>query len=240
MSAPPPTNPGSPPPPIERRQQPRVDPHRCAHHDAIYTLARASELHDQDTGDHVLRIRLIVERIALQMGFDPEEAEALGYDAMLHDVGKLTVPREILQSRSALSDADRLIMQLHTVNGERLLAERPSLQRAAIIARAHHECFDGSGYPEGLAGEAIPIVARITAAADVLDALMSERAYKRAWTYERALAAVVDLAGTQLDPYVVEALRRCNEQCSLSAIYLESPRCAQIEDLPDRRDHDRP
>ncbi|MHC5023795.1 MAG: HD-GYP domain-containing protein [Planctomycetota bacterium] len=192
--------------PDDRRGQPRSDPDRRLHHDALYAFARAAEHHDADTGRHVLRIRDLVVLIALELGFDADDADAIGHDAMLHDVGKLEIPAEILAKPGPLSDDERRIMEQHTICGERLLAAPASMRRAARIARHHHECWDGSGYPDGLAGEAIPLEARITTAADLLDALLAERAYKPAWTWSDALAKVQSLAGTRLDPQVVEAL----------------------------------
>jgi len=170
----------------------------------IYTLARAAEAHDAHTGEHVLRMRAVVEVIAGQMGIG--DAEALSYDAMLHDVGKLMVPVEILEKPGELTADERSVMEAHTRHGEALLADRPTLARAARIARSHHEHWDGSGYPDGLRGEAIPLEARITAVADVLDALAMERAYKSAWSFEDAWTRVQSLAGSQLDPEIVRAL----------------------------------
>jgi len=188
----------------DRRAAPRTDPDRRAQHDVIYTLARAAEAHDAHTGEHVLRIRAVVELIAERLGID--DAEALGYDAMLHDVGKLMVPVEILQKPGELTADERTTMEAHTHHGETLLADRPTLARAARIARSHHECWDGTGYPDGLRGNAIPLEARLTAVADVLDALAMERAYKSAWSFDDALAKIQSLAGTHLDPEIVGAL----------------------------------
>ncbi len=209
-----------PSPSVERRAEPRDDPTRRVHHDAIYTLARAAELHDEDTGNHVVRIRLIVERIAKRMGF--RDPEALGHDAMLHDVGKLTVPHDILKKPGKLADGERWVMESHTIQGERLLSRRDTMRRASRIARSHHECWDGSGYPDGISGEAIPIEARITSAADVLDALVADRCYKESWSYREALDEVCDLAGTKLDPAVVDAIKKCDEDGTLSDIFRPS------------------
>lgn len=210
----------------ERRGRPRSDAARAAHHDAIYTLARASESHDEDTGAHILRIRRIVEEIALQLDFAAQDAADLGFDSMLHDVGKLRIPEEILKKPGALTAEERSLMESHTMRGERLLADRPTMRRAARIARSHHEAWDGSGYPDHLAGQDIPLEARITAAADVLDALIAERCYKQAWPYEDAMREVIGLAGTKLDPAVVEALKRCNAHGNLCAIFGLPDQCA--------------
>ncbi|MHC4991127.1 MAG: HD-GYP domain-containing protein [Planctomycetota bacterium] len=213
----------------DRRSRPRTDPARTAHHDAVYTLARASELHDSDTGQHVLRIRSIVEQLALQLNFDADDAEALGYDAMLHDVGKLRLPAALLQKADALTSAERGRIESHTVLGEELLSERPSMLRAASIARSHHERYDGQGYPDGRLGEEIPLAARITAVADVLDALLSARAYKEAWSFEQAFDAVCRLAGSQLDPEVVAALRRCHDAGTLREVWSAAPSTGPTE-----------
>jgi putative two-component system response regulator len=203
----------------DRRTAPRLNPARAAHYDAIYTLARASEAHDEDTGSHVLRIRRIVERLAIELGHDEETARDLGHDAMLHDVGKLRIPPSVLKKPGELTDAERTVMESHTVRGERLLSDRPTMQRAARIARSHHECWDGTGYPDGLSGQDIPMAARITAVADVLDALISERCYKQSWSYEQAMKEVISLAGTKLDPEVIDALRRCDAEGTLRDVF---------------------
>ncbi|MBT8486519.1 MAG: HD domain-containing protein [Phycisphaerae bacterium] len=200
----------------DRRREPRDDPDRRRHHDVIYLLARAAETHDQDTGAHVVRIRKLVESIAERMNV--EDAEDLGYDAMLHDVGKLLVPRAILAKPAALTPAEREIMASHTILGADLLAARETMHRAASIARSHHECWDGSGYPDGLAGERIPLAARITAVADVFDALVSDRVYKEAWSYHDALAELTELAGVKLDPAAVAALLACDAAGELEDI----------------------
>jgi putative two-component system response regulator len=211
----------------DRRTRARIDPVKQAHHDAVFTLARASEAHDEDTGAHVLRIRFVVEQIAIAMGLGADDARELGYDAMLHDVGKLRIAPEILKKPGQLTDAERIVMESHTIRGERLLGDRPSFQRAARIARSHHENWDGSGYPDHLRSDSIPLEARITAAADVLDALVSERVYKQSWTYEQAMREVIGMAGRKLDPAVVEALRRCNAAATLCSIFDVPPQCVE-------------
>ena len=134
----------------DRRRYARGNASYASHHDAIFTLARASEIHDEDTGTHVLRIRMVVEQIALHMNFSPDDARELGFDAMLHDVGKLRIPPEVLQKPGQLNEHERLVMESHTVCGERLLSDRTTMQRASRIARSHHENWNGSGYPDGL------------------------------------------------------------------------------------------
>ncbi len=211
----------------DRRERDRADPQARSHRDAIYSLARISEVHDSDTGEHVLRIRAIVEQIALRMGFAAADAASLGEDAILHDVGKLRVPVDVLKKPDAFDERERNVMQSHTTRGARLLSGLEGMERAARIARFHHERWDGSGYPDGLRGEEIPLEARITAAADVLDALIAQRCYKQSWPYADALREVIALAGSHLDPSVVDAIRRCNAEGALSVIFGLSTQCAR-------------
>jgi putative two-component system response regulator len=201
----------------ERRARPRLDSDRRGRHDTIFNLARVAELRDRETGGHVKRIRCIVEVIARRLGHpDPE---GLGCDAMLHDVGKLVVPYDILRKPGQLTDEERDVMRAHTVHGQRFLGRRSGMGRAARIARSHHEHWDGSGYPDGLAGDAIPIEARITAAADVLDALVADRCYKQPWSYRQAVNRVRSLRGTVLDPAIVDAVLFADADGSLLAIF---------------------
>lgn len=196
----------------DRRNAARTDPSERAHADAVFTFARCAEAHDADTGDHIMRIRRLVEQIALRMGYSERDARWLGYDAMLHDVGKMNIPHPILNKPGKLHDIEREIMQTHTIHGERMLLGRGSMAQAAAIARSHHEAWDGSGYPDGKKGADIPMPARITAVADVLDALAADRCYKKSWSYRDALEEVYRLAGTTLDPTVVVALRAADEE----------------------------
>lgn len=205
----------------ERRTKPRRDPGKRAHHDLIFAFARSCERHDADAEGHLTRIRQVVEQIALELDFPEDEAEDLGYDAMLHDVGKLHIPPEVLNKQGELTDDERSLVEQHAILGEQMLKDRPGTRRAARIARHHHESWDGGGYPDGLAGEAIPLEARITAAADVLDALIARRSYKPAATYPDALNAVHELAGSKLDPDVVEAMMRCDGNRVLRAIFTD-------------------
>jgi putative two-component system response regulator len=203
----------------DRRERERLDPQRAAHHNVVYHFARATEMHDEDTGAHVLRMRGVVKAIAKCLGYADRDADDLGYDAMLHDVGKLGIPAEILSKPGVLTRAERRIMESHTIRGERLLSNRTSMQRAARIARSHHEDWNGGGYPDGIGGDAIPLEARITAVADVLDALVSPRPYKQAWPFERAIEEVFNLRGEKFDPAVIDALSHCRALGEVHAAY---------------------
>lgn len=197
----------------DRRSAPRGEGWRRRHHDAIYALARAAEARDRATGDHVLRIRGLVALLAGALGVP--DAEDLGYDAMLHDVGKLMVPESILSKAGPLTAEERLEMEAHTLRGFAFLRDAPTMARAARIARAHHERWEGGGYPDGIAGTSIPIEARIVAAADLLDALAHERSYKAAWRVDDAIERVREESGRGLDPQVVDALLACHASGTL-------------------------
>ncbi|WP_428940555.1 HD domain-containing phosphohydrolase [Fontivita pretiosa] len=190
---------------LEDRVRQRTEEIRQAHMDAIYMLAVASEAKDEDTGRHVRRIQHHTRELARRLGFSHDESEAIGYSAILHDVGKIHVPDSILTKPGPLDDHERARMQLHTLAGERILSPNPFFDRARRIARWHHENFDGSGYPDGLERDAIPIEARIVHLADVYDALTHSRVYKRAWSDQDAIREISRQRGIMFDPAVVDA-----------------------------------
>jgi putative two-component system response regulator len=156
---------------------------------------------------HSRRVGRTAVRIASRMGLDAEYLEQLREAAALHDIGKLALPHGMLEKPGPLSEEERLLMQAHTRAGARILAgnEEPMLRMAADVALAHHERWDGSGYPQGLAGAEIPLAARIVSVADVFDALTHDRCYKEAWSAADAVAEIAAEAGSQFDPRVVAA-----------------------------------
>jgi putative two-component system response regulator len=168
-----------------------------------------STFHQQwpDGRRHAQRVGRTAVRIASRMGLDADFLERLRAAAPLHDIGKLTIPREILAKPGPLTEAEQALVETHARAGARLLADarEPRLRMAAEIAESHHEHWDGSGYPNGLAGEEIPLSARIVAVADVFDALVHDRPYKPVWPYELAVGMIVAEAGSQFDPEVVDA-----------------------------------
>jgi putative two-component system response regulator len=168
-------------------------------------LAVASEAKDADTGQHVRRIQAYAHALARRLGMGDDEAEEIGYSAVLHDVGKIHVPDEILKKPGSLNDDERRRMQEHTIVGERILGTGTFFVRARRIARSHHENWDGSGYPDALAGRAIPLEARIVHLADVYDALVHERVYKPAWSPDDAARAIRDARGWMFEPDLVDA-----------------------------------
>jgi response regulator RpfG family c-di-GMP phosphodiesterase/Tfp pilus assembly protein PilF len=173
--------------------------------EVVTRLAVAAEYRDDTTGEHTQRVGQHSAAIAARLGLPAEEVDLLKTAARLHDVGKIGIPDSILLKAGALSAAEYERMKTHTLIGARILSGGQSrlLHMAENIARAHHERWDGSGYPAGLSGEAIPLVARIVAVADVFDALVHSRPYKEAWKLERALAEIAAQAGQHFDPNVV-------------------------------------
>lgn len=177
-----------------------------SYHDAIFMLGEASEFKDADTGAHIWRMAGYSAALAGACGWSAEACKQLRLAAPLHDIGKLGIPDAILNKPGKLSAAERAVMQRHTLIGHRILYEStaPILQMAATIALNHHERWDGSGYPNGLAGEAIPEMARIVAIADVFDALSMTRSYKDGWPLDRVIETLTQTAGAHFDPGLVD------------------------------------
>jgi hypothetical protein len=168
-------------------------------------LAKLVEGRDTDAGMHLQSIQHFSRALALHLGMSKREADEIAYASMVHDVGKANVPDSVLKKDGPLDREEWAIMQAHTKWGEELLIENSDFEMAREVARWHHERWDGSGYPDGLAGEAIPFVARLVAVADVYDALISQRPYKEAWPAEKAIAELHRIAGSHLDPDIVAA-----------------------------------
>ena len=175
--------------------------------ETLLCLSLAAERRQPETHEHFVRLALYSQRIGLRMGLNEDEAELLRLAAPLHDVGKLGIPDQILLKPGKLTEAEWDVMKQHTVMGAEILrqGESPILRAGAQIAIAHHEKFDGTGYPRGLKGDEIPLFARIVAVADVFDALTSAKPYKPAWPVERALEVIRESSGTQFDPECVQA-----------------------------------
>jgi putative two-component system response regulator len=173
----------------------------------IEQLALAAEQQFDIFGEHLWRVSALSIQIAHMLGLDGQFVGQLGEAARLHDIGKIAVPDAILQKAGELTHDEWIIMQSHTVLGAQLLADGHSdlAEMAVQIALSHHERWDGTGYPHGLQGEAIPLAARIVAVADVFDALVSRRVYKEPWPAEHALAEIRRKAGRWFDPQVVSA-----------------------------------
>jgi response regulator RpfG family c-di-GMP phosphodiesterase len=195
---------------LEEAVRERTAELRSTQLEVIHRLAHATESRDQETGMHLERISRLCEQLGLAMGMTPTEAETLRNASLLHDVGKIGVPDAILLQPGGLSDDDREIMRRHTTVGAKIVSgsNSPVMQMAEQIALTHHERWDGRGYPNGLAGEEIPLPGRICAVCDVFDALLSERPYKDPWPYQDALAELRRERGHHFDPAVVDAFLR--------------------------------
>ncbi|MBK8323211.1 MAG: HD domain-containing protein [Betaproteobacteria bacterium] len=169
-------------------------------------LAVTAELRDDSTGEHSYRVGMLSGLIAQEYGCDEEVCFMVELAARLHDIGKIGVPDAILLKPDKLNDAERQIMRTHTTVGAELLSKSniPHMQMAEEIARHHHEWWDGSGYPGGLSGTAIPLSSRITAIADVFDALTHKRPYKEPWPVEEAVREIASLKGKQFDPQITD------------------------------------
>lgn len=185
-----------------------------SHLETIFALTRAAEHRDDDTGAHVRRISRYSRHLADTLGLENSYGEMIQHASPMHDLGKIGIPDNILLKPAAHTDTERTIMMSHTTLGADILigCESPYLKMGAEIALNHHECWDGGGYPNGLAGESIPLPARITAICDVYDALRSKRHYKAAFSHEEAMHIITQGDGrTQpdhFDPAVLNSFKR--------------------------------
>ncbi len=175
--------------------------------DTINRLSRAAEFKDEDTGAHILRMSNYSAAIARKLGLKEKVVEGILYAAPMHDVGKIGIPDRILLKPGKLDKDEWEIMKLHTQWGSSILDGKSEgfLKLAEVIAVNHHEKWDGSGYPNGLKGKEIPLIARIVAVADVFDALTSKRPYKEPFSNEKSFAIIKAESGSHFDPKVVDA-----------------------------------
>ena len=173
----------------------------------IFTLAETGEMRSKETGNHVKRVAEYSKILADAMGFDPAEAELLKNASPLHDIGKIAIPDSILLKPDKLNDEERNVMETHASLGYEMLkhSDRNILKAAAIVAEQHHEKWNGKGYPKKLAGTDIHIYGRITAVADVFDALACDRVYKKAWEMDRITNLFMEEKGGHFDPDLIDA-----------------------------------
>ncbi|NWG75267.1 MAG: HD domain-containing protein [Rubrivivax sp.] len=175
--------------------------------ETILKMAFVAEFRDPDSANHLLRVSRVSRLLGEELGLDSQTVRLLELAAPMHDIGKVSIPDNILLKPAALTADERVTMQPHTVVGARLLADAdsPVLRLGEQIARTHHERWDGTGYPNGLSGEQIPLAGRIVGLADVYDALVTRRVYKAAVSPERAAQILYEDRGKHFDPDVVDA-----------------------------------
>ncbi|KIL99850.1 Response regulator [Paramagnetospirillum magnetotacticum MS-1] len=185
----------------------RLALHDRAAEELVMRLSKAAEYRDPETGAHIERMARYSSLIARRMGMNPEDVERLELAAPMHDVGKVGIPDMILLKPDRLTETEFTVMKQHAMYGWEILKDSSSqlVRLAALIARTHHEKFDGSGYPEGLKGDQIPLEGRIVAVADVFDALTSTRPYKTPWPVDKAVAFLTEQKGRHFDPACIDA-----------------------------------
>ena len=192
---------------LEKRVSEVTSEIRQREHETLLRLAKAGEYRDEETGNHVIRMARYSRLIAEQLGLAEEECEAIELAAPMHDIGKIGIPDEILRKPARLSHCEFEIMKTHTQIGYEILKDSPSkyLQMGAVIALSHHEKYNGTGYPNRLGRDDIPLAARIVSVADAYDALTSERPYKPEWSMEKALDYLGEQRGKFFDPDCLDA-----------------------------------
>lgn len=192
---------------LEKRVQERTRELEETRLHIIRSLGKAAEYRDNETGMHVVRISKYTGVLADALQVDAFQKEIMINAAPMHDVGKIGIPDNILLKRGRLSADEWEIMKTHTTIGEKILSGCHSdlLVTAALLARTHHEKWDGSGYPSGVKGQEIPLISRIVAICDVFDALLSRRPYKEPWTAEATIAYIKEESGKHFDPIIVKA-----------------------------------
>ncbi|MEG3638916.1 HD domain-containing phosphohydrolase [Magnetococcus sp. PR-3] len=189
-----------------------------ANRHAMHMLAIAAEFKDTDTGNHIKRIASLVTKIAEDLGVKQAEALRMGQASKLHDIGKIGVPDQILRKPDQLSHEEFEVIKAHPGIGATILGGQNWFELAHDIALFHHEKWNGTGYPQGLSGEAIPLAARIVAIADVFDALTNMRPYKSAWSVEDAMQEIMRGRGVHFDPGVVDILEKLYKTRELHTI----------------------
>jgi putative two-component system response regulator len=187
----------------------------------IRRLGLAAEYKDNETGMHVIRMSYYCKIMATALGMSAEEVELIFNASPMHDIGKIGIPDNILSKPGKLDAQERAIMEQHTKIGARIIGEHdhPLLNMARTVALTHHEKWNGTGYPGGIKGESIPLVGRIVAVADVFDALVSKRPYKKAWPVEKAVAVIKEESGKHFDPGLVDVfMAHLNEIVELAKL----------------------
>lgn len=194
---------------LDQKVRKRTQQLEQAQIEILERLATAAEYRDDDTGEHTQRVGKMVAQIAAGLGLPNEQVEQMRFAAPLHDIGKIGIPETILLKPEKLTPKEWEVIKSHTTIGAKILSgsQSPLLQMAEEIARTHHEHWDGNGY-FGMKGDEIPLAGRIVTVVDVLDTLINNRPYKKAWPIKKALDEIVRQRGKQFDPQVVDVLLR--------------------------------
>ena len=178
---------------------------KTAYNATLEGWAHALELRDKETQGHSLRIANMTIKLAKRMGYNDQDLENVRKGALLHDIGKMGVPDTILLKPGNLTEEEWTLMRKHPDYAREMLMDLPYFKDALDIPYCHHEWWDGTGYPRGLKGDEIPLIARIFAIVDAWDALISDRPYRKAWLKRDALSHIIDQSGNHFDPEVVNA-----------------------------------
>jgi len=213
---------------LERKVDEATEEIRNREYETLLRLAKAGEYRDEETGNHILRIARYSRLLAQRLGLPSETCEVIEMAAPMHDIGKIGIPDQVLLKPGTLTEKERSVMRQHTYIGHEILKGSPSkyLQCGGQIALGHHERWDGAGYPHGLAGESIPLPARIVAVVDVFDALVSVRPYKGAWAFRDSVEYIERHAGTQFDPDCARAfLESLDEVSAIARQLADGPVC---------------
>jgi putative nucleotidyltransferase with HDIG domain len=206
-----------------KERQRHLEETQALHLRTIEGLAMAIEAKDQNTHDHLFRVRTYVQEVARTMKLSKEELQALHTAAFLHDIGKLAVPEHIINKPGKLTPEEFEKMKIHPVVGAEILERVRFPYPVVPIVRSHHEWWNGAGYPDGLKGEEIPIGARVLTVVDCFDALISDRSYRKAMSTEEAMAILKSMSGTQFDPAVVAVLENLYQELEKKAKELDLP-----------------
>ena len=172
----------------------------------LEALARTIDAKDKYTNGHSERVAIYSRMIARKLGLSPDEQEEIYYMGLLHDIGKIGVPHDLISKTSGLTDEEYSVMKSHPIVGYDILSEISSMPELAMAARWHHEHFNGGGYPDGIAGDEIPFPVRIIAVADSYDAMASNRSYRQYLPQDVVRAEIMKNSGTQFDPAVAQAM----------------------------------
>lgn len=211
---------------LEQKVVERTRELRNSQLEIVQRLGLASEYRDNETGQHIIRMSYYSKILAEHYGLAADECELILNASPMHDIGKLGIPDSILLKPGQLTKEEFTIMKTHTIIGARLLedAHSPVVEMARVIALSHHEKWDGTGYPDGLGAEDIPLVGRIVAIADVFDALTSSRPYKSAWSIDKAVAEIKRGSGNHFDPDLIQCFEKAlPEIIEVNQMYQDEP-----------------